>query len=110
MRVRGKNPKTVLWNDEVTKSKEAAWKVKICIYRNIKDMNEQFGRKMNEYLNGNQLFWKEVNKVNREKVESCNKIKCEGFGRIILRTFIIWISRSRLQYTCVALMVFKEES
>ena len=80
MRVRGKNPKTVLWNDEVTKSKEAAWKVKICIYRNIKDMNEQFGRKMNEYLNGNQLFWQLAIRRQKKVVWNCTEKRREEKG------------------------------
>ena len=36
-------------------------KVKRCIIQCKKKVNEQFGRKMNEALNGNRkLFWKEV--------------------------------------------------
>ena len=49
-------------------------KVKRCIYRSKKKVNEQFGRKMNEYVNGNmKLFWKEVSNVKGGKVESCVK-------------------------------------
>ena len=34
------------------------------IYQNKKKLNEQFGRKMNEDVNGNKnLFWKEVSNV-----------------------------------------------
>ena len=36
-----------------------------------KEVNEQFGIKMNKAIDGNRkLFWKEVSKVNRVKVES----------------------------------------
>ena len=39
-------------------------KVKRCKYRSKKKVNEQFGRKMNEDVNGNmKLFWKEVSNV-----------------------------------------------
>ena len=41
--------------------REEKRKVKMCIYQNKKKVNEQFGRKMNEAVNGNRkLFWKEV--------------------------------------------------
>ena len=47
-------------------------KVKRCIYQSKKEVNEQFGRKMNKDADGNKLlFWKEVSKVNGGKVESC---------------------------------------
>ena len=40
-------------------------KVKRFICQNKKKANEQFGRKMNEDVNGNRkLFWKEVSNVN----------------------------------------------
>ena len=65
--------------------------------------------KMNQDVNGNRkLFWKEMSKANRGKVEGCIRIKdrkggyhwkmlkCEGFERIILRIFIIQRLRSRL--------------
>ena len=81
-----KNPKSMWWNDEVKaavrrkellgrrfwqlvmkRQKKDVWKrtekkkVKRCIYRCKKKGNEQFGRKMNEHVNGNRkLFWKEV--------------------------------------------------
>ena len=75
VRVGGKNQKNVLWNDEkkaVVRRKETVWKgllaasdeesklrcmeayreekkkVKRCIIRSKKKVNEQFGRKMNE--------------------------------------------------------------
>ena len=40
-------------------------KVKRCIYESKNEVNEHFGRKMNQDVNGNRkLFWKEVSKVN----------------------------------------------
>ena len=51
-------------------------KVKKCIYQSKKKVNEQFGRKWNEDVNGNKkLFWKEVTKAKGGKVESCSRIK-----------------------------------
>ena len=42
-------------------------------------MNEQFGKKMNEDVNGNRkLFWKEVSNEKGGKVESCGRIKAEN--------------------------------
>ena len=50
-------------------------KVKRCIYQSKKEVNEQFGRKMNQYVDGNKKsFWKDVSKVNGRKVESCSRI------------------------------------
>ena len=76
----GNDPKRVCWNDKVkaaVKRKEGAWKQvlgardesakercmgayreekrkrKRCIYQSRKEVNEQFGRKMNQDLNGN---------------------------------------------------------
>ena len=73
-------------------------KVKRCIYQIKEEVQEQFGRKMSQDVNGNRkLFWKEVNKVNRGKEENSNRIKMEmgdwswkmlkhkGFGRSIMR-------------------------
>ena len=83
MRVGGKNPKNVWWNDvvksaverkevlglrdEVAKDrcieiyKEEKRKVKRCINQIRKEVNEQFGRKMHKDIYGNRkLFWKEV--------------------------------------------------
>ena len=49
-----------------------------------KEVNEQFGRKMNQDVNGNRKrFWKEVSKVNKGKVESCSRLK-DGNGRLAL--------------------------
>ena len=57
-------------------------KVKRLIYQNKKKVNEQFGRKMNEVVNGNKkLFWMEVSNVKGGNVESCSRIK-DGSGRL----------------------------
>ena len=54
---------------------------KRCIYKCKKKVNEQFGRKMDEDVNGNRiLFWKEVSNARGGKVESCSRIK-NGNGR-----------------------------
>ena len=91
VQVGGRNPKSVWWNDHVkvvVKRKEDAWKevlgvrdedamerclevykeekrkVKRCIYQSKEEVQEQFGRKMNQDVNVNRkLFWKEVRKV-----------------------------------------------
>ena len=103
VRVRRGNRKCVGWNDQVkavVRRKEAAWKevfgsgdeeakercmeayrekkgkVKRCVY--------QFGRKMNEDVNGNKkLFRKEVSKTNGGKVENCKRIK-DGKRKLVL--------------------------
>ena len=50
-------------------------KVKRCICQSKKEVNEQFGRKMNQYVDGNKKsFWKDVSKVYGRKVESCSRI------------------------------------
>ena len=50
--------------------------VKRCIIQSKKKVNEQFGRKINEDVNGNRkLFWKEVSNVKGGKVKSCSRIK-----------------------------------
>ena len=62
--------------------KEEERKVKKCIYQSKKKVNEQFGRKMNEDMNGNRkLFQKEVRNMKGGKVESCSRIKDEN-GRL----------------------------
>ena len=44
-------------------------RVKRCIYQMKKNVNEQFGRKMTQDVNGNRkLFWKRVSKANEGKV------------------------------------------
>ena len=49
--------------------KEENRKVKRWIYQSKKDVQEKFGRKINQDVNGNwKLFWKEVRKVNAGKV------------------------------------------
>ena len=85
-----KNPRSVWWNNRVKASvnrKEVAWKVlgardeeekerfmeayreekrkaKRCIYQSKKEVNEQFGSKMNQDVNKNKkLFWKEMSNV-----------------------------------------------
>ena len=61
--------------------REEKRKIKRCIYQSKKEVNEQFGRKMNRDVDGNRkLFWKEVKGV---KVESCDRIK-DGTGRLAL--------------------------
>ena len=110
VRVGGGNPKCVWWNEQVKaeiKRKEDAWKVVLgardedvrenclevykeekrkvrrCIYRSKKEIQEQFGRKVNQDVNGNRkLFWKEVSKANGGKVENSNRIK-DGNGRLV---------------------------
>ena len=83
--------------------KEEKSKVKSCIYQSKKEVQEQFGRMMNQVVNGNMtLFWKEVSEVNGGKVENSYRIndgnrrlvlgkrlKYEGFGRNIMRICII---------------------
>ena len=89
--VRGKNPKSVWWNDKIkaaVRRKDAAWKgvlaasdeetrercmetyrekkrkVNRCIIQSKTKVNEQLGRKINEDVNGNKkLFWKEVSNM-----------------------------------------------
>ena len=76
-------------SDEETKERcmeayrEEKKKVKRCIIQSKKKVNEQFGRMMNEDMNGNRkLFWKLVSNVKGGKVESCSKIK-DGNGRVV---------------------------
>ena len=46
-------------------------RVKRCITQSKKKVNEQFGRMINEDVNGNRkLFWKEVINAKGRKVES----------------------------------------
>ena len=54
------------------------------IYESKKDVQERFGRKVNQDVNKNRkLFWKEVRKVNGGKVEDSNRIKDRN-GRLAL--------------------------
>ena len=47
----------------------------------IKEVQEQFGRKLNQGVNVNRkLLWKEGNNPNGGKVESCSRIKEEMGG------------------------------
>ena len=49
---------------------------------NSEKVEEQFGRKMNEDVNGNRiLLWKEVSNAKGGKVESCSRVK-DGNGRV----------------------------
>ena len=49
-----------------------------------KEVDEHFGRKMNQDVNGNRkLFCKDVSKANGENMENCNRIKDEN-GRLAL--------------------------
>ena len=64
--------------------KEEKRKVKRCIYQSKEEVQEQFGRKMNQDVNGNRkIFWKEVSKANGGKVENSHRIK-DGKGRLVL--------------------------
>ena len=63
--------------------KEEKRKVKRCIYESKKNVQEQFRRKMNQDVNGNRKFLKEVSKANGRKVENSNRIKDRN-GRLIL--------------------------
>ena len=108
-RVGGKDPNSVWWNDEIkaaVRRKEDTWKgvlaasdeeaeercieayrkeekkVKRCIIQSKKKVKEQFGKKMNEDVNGNRkLFWKEMSNAKGGKVESCSRVK-DGNGRL----------------------------
>ena len=95
MRVGGKNPKikTAVRRKEAARNEESKErcievyrdekrKVKRCIIQCKKKVNEQFGRKRNEVVNGNRkLFWKEVSNAKGGKVESYSRIK-DGNGRL----------------------------
>ena len=64
--------------------KEEKRKAKRYIYQSKEEVQEQFGRKMNQDVNGNRkLFWNEVSKENGGKVENCSNIKDEN-GRLAL--------------------------
>ena len=53
--------------------KEEKRKVKRCIYQSKEEVQEQFGRKMNQDVNGNRkLFWKEMSNANGGEVENSN--------------------------------------
>ena len=57
-------------------------RVKRCIIQSKKEINDIFGRKMNEDNNGNRkLLWKEVSKANGGKVANYIRIK-DGNGRL----------------------------
>ena len=90
VRVGGKNPKTVWWNDEIKATvrrkevlatsnedakercmeayKEEKRKFKRCIYHSKKKVNKQLGRRRNDDVNGNRkLIWKEVSNEKKRK-------------------------------------------
>jgi hypothetical protein len=103
VKIGGRNDKSELWNEEVkqaVESKREAWlnvlkakdeiskescmevyreerrKTKRCISGRKREVNEQFGRKMNEDVKGNKkLFWKEVRKVGKERNGNLSNIK-----------------------------------
>ena len=55
--------------------KDGKRKDKRCIYQSKKEVSEQFGRKMNQNLDGNRkLCLKEVSMVNGGKLENCSRI------------------------------------
>ena len=68
-------------SDEETKRymevyREEKRKVKRSMIQSKKKVNEQFGRKMNEDVNGNRkLFWKEVSNAKGGKVKSWSRVK-----------------------------------
>ena len=77
--------KEIVWKEMLAASNEEAKercmgayggkKVKRCIYQTNNKVNEQFGRKMSQDMNGNRkLFWK-VHNVKGRKVDSCSRIK-----------------------------------
>ena len=62
--------------------REEKRKIKRCIIQCKKKVNEQFGRKRSDDVNGNRkLFWKEVSNGNGGKAESCSRIK-DGNGKL----------------------------
>ena len=68
---------------DVWKRTERRKEVKSCIIQSKKKVNGQFGRKMNEDMNGNRkLFWREVSNAKGGKVESCSRVK-DGNGRLV---------------------------
>ena len=60
--------------------KEEKREVKSCIYQSKNKVNEQFGRKMSEDVNGNKtLFWKEEDRnAKGGKVDCCSRVKDEN--------------------------------
>ena len=55
--------------------REEKRKVKRCIIQRKKRVNEQYGWKMNEDVNGNrELFWKEVSNAKGGKGVHCSRI------------------------------------
>ena len=63
-------------------NREKKREAKRCIYQSREKVIEQFGRKMNEVVNGNRkLLWKEVSNAKRGKVESSSRKK-DGNGSL----------------------------
>ena len=124
------------WNNHVkatVKRKEAAWKevlgakdedakerclevyneekrkVKRFIYQSKEEVQEKFGRKINQDVNENRkLFWKEVRKAHGGKVENCSRMKDENRRLALEEVEVtrIWNEYFEDLYnnTCVALM------
>ena len=62
-------------------NREEKKNVRSCTYSK-KKVNEQFGKKMNEDVNGNRtFFWKEVSNAKGGKMESCSRVK-DGNSRL----------------------------
>ena len=89
-----------------------------CIYQSRKEVQEQFGKMMNQYVNRNRkLFWKEISKDNSNRIKDGNGRLAleEAEVRRIWKEYSedlcnIYIPRNRLQSTCVALMGFRERT
>ena len=63
--------------------REERRKTKRCISRRKREVNEQFGKKMNEDIQGNKkLFWKEVRKVGKESNGNLSNIM-NGNGSLV---------------------------
>ena len=99
--------------------KEEKRKVKRCIYQRKEEVQEQFGRKMNQDVNGNKkLFKKEVSKANGRKVENFNRIKDVNGSLVLEEAEVrrIWKeyyedlynidTQEQVEFTSVALMEF----
>ena len=64
--------------------KEEKREVKRCIYQTNNKANNQFGKKMKQYVGGNRkLFLVKVGMANGRKVEKCSRIKDEN-GRLVV--------------------------
>ena len=64
--------------------KEEKRKVKRSIYQIKKEVQKQFGRKLNQDVNGDWiLLWKEVSKAKEGKVKNSSRIKDRN-GRLVM--------------------------